>query len=77
MVAALQALRAQEVRDLVGASRQLGEGEFCLVAAAVIDDPQRRTVLAVGDARSSASNQSSAQLKGTGSGQRKPFTAAS
>ena len=77
MIAALQPLRAQEVGDLVGAPRQRGEGELCLAVAAGVDDPQRRAVLAVGIRASSASNQSSAQLNGTGSGQRNPFTAAS
>ena len=77
MVAALQALRAQEVCDLVGTARQRGERELCLAVAAGIDDPQRGAVLAFGLRASSASNQSSAQLNGTGSGQRNPFTAAS
>ena len=51
MIAALQALRAQEIRDLVGTARQRLEREFCLAVAAGIDDPQRRAAFAVGVAR--------------------------
>ena len=48
VVAALQPLRAQEVCHLAGAARQRREGEFCFPVAAGVDDPQRRTVLAIG-----------------------------
>src|SRR6266481_6142716 len=51
MIAALQPLRAQEVGELVGPARQRGEGKFCFLVAAGIDDPQRRAVLARGIAR--------------------------
>ncbi len=78
MIAALQPLRAQEIRDLVGAARQRRERQLGLAVAAGIDDPQRRRDPCCRRLRaSSASNQSSAQLNGTGSGQRKPATALS
>ncbi|MHC2619990.1 hypothetical protein ACVIW2_002022 [Bradyrhizobium huanghuaihaiense] len=48
MIAAPQALRAEEVRDLVGAARQRRKGQFCLFVLRSIDDPERGTVLCFG-----------------------------
>ena len=47
MIAALQPLRAQEVRHLIGTGRQRREGKFCFLVAG-IDDPERGAVPAVG-----------------------------
>jgi hypothetical protein len=47
MVAAFQALRMQEIRNLVGTARQRGERQLCLAVAAGINDPQRRAVAAL------------------------------
>src|SRR5580704_2348020 len=46
MVAALEPLRAQEIRDLVGAGRQRRKRKSCLLVAAGIDDPQRGAIAA-------------------------------
>ena len=51
MVATLQPLCTQEVRNLVGTARQRGKGELGFLVAAGIDDPQRRAILARGIAR--------------------------
>src|SRR6266480_3838404 len=51
MIAALQPLRAQEIRDLIGTARQRLERELCFPVVAGIDDPQRRTILALWIAR--------------------------
>src|SRR3954471_3088521 len=48
MIAALEPLRTQEVRDLVGAAGQRSKGQFGMPIAAGIDNPQRRAVPAVG-----------------------------
>src|SRR5215813_14837557 len=51
MIAALQALCAQEIGYLIGAPGKRGKREFCLAVAAGIYDPQRRAVAAFGIAR--------------------------
>ena len=51
MIAALEPLRPQEVRDLIGAARQRGERKLRLAVAAGIDNPQRGAILAVPVAR--------------------------
>jgi len=45
MIAALQPLRPQEIRDLVRTAGQRGERQFGFAVTAGIDDPQRRAVL--------------------------------
>ena len=77
MIAALQSLRAQEIRDLTGTARQLWN-EVCLsVAGGGIDDPQCRTVPALGDRSPVQRRTSPAPSYGDQMGQRKPFTAVS
>jgi len=77
MVAALQPLRAQEICDLIGAADSTANDNFVslLLPASTIHSAGRS--LLSGLRASSASNQSSAQLNGAGSGQRNPATALS
>ena len=71
-------MRLQKVCDLIGPPRQHGKRQLGLAVAVGIDDPERRTVLALADRMpNSASNESSAQSNGTASGQRKSATASS
>ena len=51
VVATLQPLRAQKIRDLVGASRQRRKGEFRFAVLTGIDDPERGAVAAFGITR--------------------------
>jgi hypothetical protein len=51
VIAAFQALRAQEIGDLVGATRQRREGQFCFAVMTGIDDPERGAVAALGITR--------------------------
>jgi len=55
MIAALQALRAQKIRNLIERNDSASNESFCLAVAAGIDDPQRRTAFAVASRASSAS----------------------
>src|SRR5579863_9478810 len=51
MIAALQTLRAQKIRDLVGAPRQHRKRQFGFLVTAGIDNPERRTIPALRIAR--------------------------
>jgi hypothetical protein len=51
MIAALQALRAQKIGDLVGAARQRRKRKLGLAVMAGIDDPERGAVATLGIAR--------------------------